>query len=119
MHELENDPVRSDLGARAIACLDACGISREAQREVLALSPDEWRRVQLGAPLPLQLEVLERAELVVALSERLSVPMLTAPLDDLGGLSPAAVLRRSDADGLERLRAWLQAARVPRGDRPG
>ena len=108
MQDLEQDSVRARLGQRAIAALDGWALAREVQREVLALSADEWRRVQLGAPLPLQLEVIERAELVLALAERGDVE-LASPYTALDGLSPLEAMRGRDEALLERLRAWVQA----------
>lgn len=53
MQELEIDAVRVALGQAVMAALDARSVPRAVQRELLALSADEWARVQKGAPLPL------------------------------------------------------------------
>lgn len=100
MQELEIDAVRVALGQAVMAALDARSVPRAVQRELLALSADEWARVQKGAPLPLQFEVLERAGHLQALAARHDDHWWTASVPGLldGGLAALAAAAQHESD---------------------
>lgn len=100
MQELEIDAVRVALGQAVVAALDARAVPRAVQRELLALSADEWARVQKGAPLPLQFEVLERAGYLQLLAARHDDHWWTALVQGLldGGLAALAAAAQDETN---------------------
>lgn len=103
MQDLENDAVRVRLGVNAIRVMDAWQLARDEQRELIGLSRDEWARVQKGAPLPLQFDVLERVDHVTALAACYPSSWFGQP--DGTGLTPVQRMLRGGLPAMEALRA--------------
>lgn len=108
MHDLEIDAVRVTLGQDVIGALDAHGIARDLQRELLGLSRDEWVRVQKEAPLPLEFEVLERVEHLLALARDCPPGWFVTP-PEAGRAAPLTRMLTHGIAAMEQLRIELGA----------
>lgn len=105
MQDLENDAVRIELGAAVIRAMDTWGVARADQCALIGLSRDEWSRVQQSAPLPLQFDVLERVDQLLALAGRYSSEWFQSTMDN--GMTPVEWMLR---DGLVAMGMLLAAA---------
>ena len=101
--DLEIDAVRAAMGGDVIRALDAWGLPRDHQRELLTLSPDEWARVQRGAPLPLQFDVIERVECLLTLAGQRPAAWFGAPTT--AGDTPVEQMLGEGLSAMQRLLA--------------